>query len=1121
MATIGSAARGTQPGGGVDAASSTEPKLVEMFVVMGRGKTLSKDMNAREIVHSKAPDGIAFSPKVLSAFPSVMTQKNKLPKDAIRPDQVASFAFPDNVQIVSKPPPPKFFWFVLTGVSGSRYYCAVLHFYEQCDPLEVACLFINNPEVKPVPKWCNSSVAQEEFGGSSLLLDHSKIARRMPVYAAKGLCVVSKYPFLFQFRTFLRQIYRISMSTAPVPLEKYVSNFCGETPAPPRGVIQVVINVADTTIVLRRPPVNKLPQIGDYCLEILFSRLSVDKVVLIWRLLLLEVKIIAGSKTRSVLTPCLDALLKLLFPFFWAGIFIPVLPPSLNDVLDAPVPFIVGVSNDAFHQLLGSNRRPLDACFVDLDTGDVYFDQLAQTPELPRHDGLKLLKQLNSMNIDRDDSFQGNGGPQNSQNAQDSSLGAGRVSRTRNPSILLSKDDELFPDWEPLIPIDSFALAEGTIEHTYFDGEEGAGYSMQRKGSVYHGPRRGMRTQSTGTGGVEEFNDEAVRQTFLRFMCAVLQDYEKHINEAGTDIVEGAFLASMDRADRPFLKVLMRTQMWDGFIRDRTESPGREGCASKTEVGYAVQLFKEHINAKLNRSIKLRTKKPTSFIDSVEWDEHNKFIAPLPLPNVNKTDGSLMKYSYPSGAFPKLIEKNYGAVRRPRRIADYEVQRRANAAVAQVLLQLHTTADWGEEADSNSEGETEDPKPELTVAERRRNRSIEMKRMLGIEDLIEIDVDESTQKNTLTWEKRELGIIRAQNTWRRRVARSRYLKQRKAIICIQCAWGRMRRRTPLLRKRNAAVVTQRFVRLHVLFHHRRLTAATKLASVYRMHTCKRILNTAKNSATRVQSVIRGLQCRVRSLQRRVAKVAVLRKELFGLWKSLDKPLLYRAKFWILFGGEQPTFLEMGVHMDEVQRLREEMVIQNKKKTVGNARISTYMARDAGVIAKLKKMNGISSVKSSGAERASVYTRLKQRVPKETRDRFFEMFHLENHKRRKHKLAEALFENFSQADHSATVMISTISGEDIGVDWVLAKKMQRVHVNIVSSLRGTLRVLGGEGRKRNATATDQIHEGRPSCAPRLPTPSEITSRPVSESIVSNGLHQGMRWSVLSTVPDEVV
>ena len=70
---------------------------------------------------------------------SHLTEKEikKKTKDAIRPDQVASFAFPDNVDItymsnnnmknnnisINK---PTFFWFVLTDVSGSRFYCATV-----------------------------------------------------------------------------------------------------------------------------------------------------------------------------------------------------------------------------------------------------------------------------------------------------------------------------------------------------------------------------------------------------------------------------------------------------------------------------------------------------------------------------------------------------------------------------------------------------------------------------------------------------------------------------------------------------------------------------------------------------------------------------------------------------------------------------------------------------------------------------------------------------------------------------------------------------------------------------------------------------------------------------------
>ena len=996
---------------------ATEPRLVEMFVHIGRGKTLPRGtIDFKSISASKSPDGIAFNPTVLDSFPSLPPGQKPV-KDAIRPDQVATFAFPDNVPIVSAPVAPKLFWFVLTGVSGARFYCASLHFYEQCDPLEVACLFLGNPEVATAPPWATP--------GSTV-----------PVYSARGICVVSKYPFLWQMRAFLRQLYRISISCAPVPVEKYISNFCAETPVPPRGVIQVVVNMADTNIVLRRPPVNMLPQIGDHCLEVLFGRLSVDKVVLVWRLMLLEVKIIVGSKTRSVITPCLDALMKLLFPFFWDNVYIPILPPSLIDVLGAPLPYVVGLNAAEFESILTSRHRPENACFVDLDSGDVYFDELAETPELPHHDGSKLLKVLQGLNID------------NAPEAQDgpSASPGGENAFSRRPSTLIHQEDCLFPDWDPLTPVLNFASQDGTIEHT------AEGYSERRRASsskIKHISRSSISGSVHGNfDSGAAFPDTEVRNAFLRFMCAFLQDYEKYFDDASSDILQEPFINSMDKADRPFATSLMRTQMWDGFVRDRVESPGKEGSESKTGVGYAVQFFREHIAAKVNRSIKVRKKLPTTFIDDDQWIERNKFIAPLPIPST-LPDGSVPTFTYANG-FPRLIAANYGIVRKPRRIADYEVQRRANAAVAQVLMQLHAgNSVEMADADAGTDG-IEVDEPQKPSASRRRSMALE--KTLGIAPP---KPPEAINEQQVRWQRRENMIVQAQTQWRGRVARKIFVKKRNAALTVQCAWGRMRARTPLNRKRNAALLLQRAFR-QWLFVRWRQRAVTVLASGWRMYMGKRILHHAKEMCKRIQCIARGVQCRTKAQTQRVEKVRASRQELFVLWKQLEKPLLYRAKFWILFGSDHPTFLEMGVHLDELARLRDELRLLKTRRTSSSA-------NDSG---RVRSLLGNKKLSPLEEERKSVYTRLKQRVSEHTRESFFRMFGLgKDDKRRKHRLADMLFEKFEEVDSSATVMISTVAQEDIGVDWVLAKKTARINENIFSSLQGTLRVLGNQGARR--------------------------------------------------------
>ena len=112
------------------------------------------------------------------------------------------------------------------------------------------------------------------------------------------------------------------------------------------------------------------------------------------------------------------------------------------------------------------------------------------------------------------------------------------------------------------------------------------------------------------------------------------------------------------------------------------EQKTQRHASSRTDIGYCIQFFKESIYKKLNRSITLRKKFKTKFLDSNEFNHRNTFHAPLPIP-VLQPDGTMSRFTYTNG-FPKLSNQNYGIVRKPRRIADYETQRRANAAVQQI-----------------------------------------------------------------------------------------------------------------------------------------------------------------------------------------------------------------------------------------------------------------------------------------------------------------------------------------------------------------------------------------------------------------------------------------------------
>uniref|UniRef100_A0A915DVG6 UDENN domain-containing protein n=1 Tax=Ditylenchus dipsaci TaxID=166011 RepID=A0A915DVG6_9BILA len=78
-------------------------------------------------------------------------------------------------------------------------------------------------------------------------------------------------------------------------------------------------------------------------------------------LLLVKRRIIFTSRKLSQLSSCVFAAARLLYPFHWQNLFIPILPKDLVDMLMAPMPYMIGVPKQTFRNL---NRAELGAVVV-------------------------------------------------------------------------------------------------------------------------------------------------------------------------------------------------------------------------------------------------------------------------------------------------------------------------------------------------------------------------------------------------------------------------------------------------------------------------------------------------------------------------------------------------------------------------------------------------------------------------------------------------------------------------------------------------------------------------------------------------------------------------------------
>ncbi|KAE9047928.1 hypothetical protein PR002_g756 [Phytophthora rubi] len=192
------------------------------------------------------------------------------------------------------------------------------------------------------------------------------------------LCLLSPYPF---FGLFFKVLYGIAvlwnnkrrealmmrqritgsgsdnlaaMLEKPLGMLDFVEIFQGvmerlkamEIPAM-GGWSRMVLSPQVTHLAFHRPhssslAVERRHLLLEYAAPTLFGLLSVDQVLFLLGCLCSERKVLVVSDHVNIVSSCVLALITLLHPLQWAGPVITVLPPRLNELLEAPVPLIAG-----------------------------------------------------------------------------------------------------------------------------------------------------------------------------------------------------------------------------------------------------------------------------------------------------------------------------------------------------------------------------------------------------------------------------------------------------------------------------------------------------------------------------------------------------------------------------------------------------------------------------------------------------------------------------------------------------------------------------------------------------------------------------------------------------------
>ncbi|KAI9529971.1 hypothetical protein NQZ68_008210 [Dissostichus eleginoides] len=403
------------------ATGSASCRFAHYFVVCGVDTEtgLEPDDGAGE-GFEQSPIRRSFKSKVLVHYPE-STDKNPFNKDAIN-----MLCMPRGLSFRTQAErhDSQFHSFTMSFDDGTRSYGFVHTFYEEVTSAQIITAMQTLFQMHHVEHHSASSASSPSSSSSSASspstssmdslvssLDESDAESvaglsaclgcagsydpaRDTLYVSKALCLLTPLPFLHSARQFLSQLHQAvtSHTAPPLPIESYIHNILYEVPLPPPGR-SLRFHGVQGPIVCQRPGPGELP-LGEFPLGEAFSLLGVDNMVQLITCALLETQVLLCSKDYQRLMTVAEGITTLIFPFQWQHIYLPIVSAPLHHLLEAPVPFLMGIQRREGAQR-SSLHLPHEAnmCFVDIDNRCVEAPEAL--PEFPNH--AELIQELSEV----------------------------------------------------------------------------------------------------------------------------------------------------------------------------------------------------------------------------------------------------------------------------------------------------------------------------------------------------------------------------------------------------------------------------------------------------------------------------------------------------------------------------------------------------------------------------------------------------------------------------------------------------------------------------------------------------------------------------------------------------
>ena len=327
----------------------------------------------------------SYEPEIIYKFPE------KDPKELELNNILASICFPNSIKVCyaeeeDKIVPLKDYCTCFTNQVGDRFYSMMFHFYSRINNSDFAKIYDSNLFESITTKY--SGEIDINLDSKTELLNN--INKKNYVYIPYCFCLVSKYPYFFQMEKCLQSIM-LSLNNQKInnnEINEIISYLVYSIPSPYINTsVDFPIPNSNNVISLRPCFYQEITLYGNN-LSILLDKISKKNIILLFRLLLLEQKILLVSSDYDDLTKISLGLISLLYPLSWIHIYIPIITEKMLKYLQSFLPFLNGMHRTLYEKenvinILNMSHKDLFIFDIDKNSFEISTNLLGKKRENP------------------------------------------------------------------------------------------------------------------------------------------------------------------------------------------------------------------------------------------------------------------------------------------------------------------------------------------------------------------------------------------------------------------------------------------------------------------------------------------------------------------------------------------------------------------------------------------------------------------------------------------------------------------------------------------------------------------------------------------------------------------